>query len=180
MGRTMKRSVLKWELIGIAVISVLGSALHFAFELSGEWPPIGIIAAVNESVFEHLKLTFWPTVIYAAITYRLLRDSTSNFIIAKTVGVYVMPVTIIVLFYAYTTLTGIENFSIDIAIFILAVAAGQLISSRILKMAQLPQWLKWLSLAFLIILALIYGLLTYYPPHVPFFQDANTGTYGLR
>jgi len=175
----MKRSVLKWELIGIAVISVLGSALHFAFELSGEWAPMGIIAAVNESIFEHLKLTFWPTVIYAAITYKLLRDSTSNFIIAKTAGVYIMPVTIIVLFYAYTTLTGIENVIIDIAIFIIAVAAGQLTSYRILKMTQLPQWLKWLAIALLIILALIYGLFTYYPPHVPFFEDTASGTYGI-
>lgn len=175
----MKRSVLKWELIGIAVISVLGSALHFAFELSGEWPPMGVIAAVNESVFEHLKLTFWPTVLYAAVTYRLLRDSTRNFIIAKTAAVYVMPVTIIVLFYAYTTLTGIENLFIDIAIFILAVALGQLTSYRILKIELLPQWLKWFSLAFLIILALIYGLFTYYPPHVPFFQDSTSFTYGI-
>jgi hypothetical protein len=179
MELTMKRSVLKWELIGIAVISVLGSALHFAFELSGEWPPMGVIAAVNESVFEHLKLTFWPTVLYAAVTYRLLRDSARNFIIGKTAAVYVMPVTIIVLFYAYTTLTGTDNVLIDIAIFILAVALGQLVSYRILIKAQLPQWLKWFSLAFLIILAVIYGLFTYFPPHVSFFQDANSGAYGI-
>ncbi len=31
----MRRRVLKWELIGIVVISVLGALLHFAFDLSG-------------------------------------------------------------------------------------------------------------------------------------------------
>jgi hypothetical protein len=175
----MKHPTLKWELIGIAVIFLLGSALHFTFEWSGEWTPVGVIAAVNESVFEHLKLTFWPTILYAAIACKLLRKGTNNFIVAKTAALYIMPLTIIVLFYAYTTLTGIENVFIDIFIFFLAVACGQLISYRILLMEPLPEWLKLFSLAFLVILALIYGLFTFYPPHVPFFMDSVTGTYGI-
>jgi len=176
----MKRSVLKWEIIGIAVISVLGSLFHFLFELCGEWPPVGVIAAVNESVFEHLKLTFIPTLLYAAATYRLLMGNARNFLFAKTISIYVMPVTIIVLFYGYTELTGIESVIIDIIIFIAAVAVGQAVSYRILTMRQLPQWLKWLSLAFLVILFVIYGIFTFYPPHVSFFMDSVTGTYGIN
>lgn len=58
------KSVFRWELGGIIFIVVLGSLLHFVYGLSGYWHPIGIIAAVNESVWEHLKLGFWPTVIF--------------------------------------------------------------------------------------------------------------------
>jgi hypothetical protein len=176
---TMKRTILKWELIGIIVISLLGSVLHFLFELSGEWLPVGVIAAVNESVFEHLKLTFWPTILYGVVTYRILKNYTGNFIVAKAAAVYIMPLTIIVLFYAYTTLTGWESLAIDITIFILAIVAGQLASYKILSLKNLPRWLKWLSLAFLVILAVIYGLFTFYPPHVDFFMDSATGTYGI-
>jgi uncharacterized membrane protein YoaK (UPF0700 family) len=68
---------------------------------------------------------------------------------------------------------------IDIFIFLVAVACGQLISYRILLMEPLPEWLKLFSLAFLVILALIYGLFTFYPPHIPFFMDSVTGTYGI-
>ena len=175
----MKKSVLRWELIGIAVISVLGSILHFAFEWSGELEPVGVIAAVNESVFEHLKLTYWPTLFYAAITYRLLKNSINNFIIAKAVGVYVMPVAIIVFFYSYTTITGSENLIADIAIFIVAVAFGQLTSYKILTKARLPQSLHWLAMAALIALGVIYGVFTFYPPHVPLFIDQVSGTYGI-
>ena len=46
----MKRSILKWELVGIAVISVLGSVLHFDFEWSGNWELVGVFVVVNESV----------------------------------------------------------------------------------------------------------------------------------
>lgn len=175
----MKRSALKWELIGIAVISLLGSALHFTFDWAGGLAPVGVFAAVNESVFEHLKLTFWPTVLYAAITYKLLKSVTNNFIVAKAAALYTMPLTIIVLFYGYTTLTGIESVLVDILIFIVAVACGQLVSYRILKMGPLPRWLSRLSLSLIVALALIYGLFTFYPPHVPFFMDSPTGTYGI-
>lgn len=175
----MKRITLRWELTGIIVISLLGSALHFLFELSGEWLPVGVIAAVNESVFEHLKLTFWPTVLYGASTYKILKNHTRNFIVAKAAATYVMPLTIIVLFYAYTTPTGWENVAIDITIFIVAVAVGQLTSYKILTLQRLPQWLKWLSLALLVILAVIYGLFTFYPPQVDFFRDSTTGAYRI-
>lgn len=54
----MKRSLLKWEMLGIAFISLLGAFLHFAFELSGQAKVVGAFAAVNESVWEHLKIAF--------------------------------------------------------------------------------------------------------------------------
>ncbi len=175
----MKKSALKWELIGIAVISILGSLFHFLFDLSGQWAPVGAMAAVNESVFEHLKLTYWPTLIYAAITYRIIRNSDNNFIIAKTAGVYVMPISILVLFYAYTTITGVESIIIDILIFIIAVACGQFTSYKILKMERLANSLQCLALIFLIFLGVMYGVFTFYPPHSPIFLDGNTGTYGI-
>jgi hypothetical protein len=34
----MGKPALKWELIGIIFIAVLGSFLHFAFDLSRQWP----------------------------------------------------------------------------------------------------------------------------------------------
>ena len=175
----MKNPVLKWELIGIAFISVLGSTFHFIFEASGNWPPVGIIAAVNESVFEHLKLTFWPTVIYAAATYKLIKNSAHNYFIAKAVALYTMPLTIVVLYYGYTTLTGLESVIIDILIFFVAVACGQLAGYGVLKIRPLPGWLTWSSLIFIVALAVIYGLFTFYPPHLPLFMDSPTGTYGI-
>jgi Family of unknown function (DUF6512) len=175
----MKNPALKWELIGIAVISLLGSGFHFLFEATGSWPPVGAFAAVNESVFEHLKLTFWPTVIYSAAIYKLVKGAAHNYFLAKAIALYIMPLTIIVLFYGYTTLTGLENVIIDILIFFVAVACGQLAGYRVMKIHPLPKWLTGFSVACIIALAAVYGLFTFYPPHVSFFMDSNTGTYGI-
>jgi hypothetical protein len=60
MSNVNNKSVLLFELVGIVFIIFLGSALHFTFEWSGNQPAVGIFSAVNESVWEHLKLAFWP------------------------------------------------------------------------------------------------------------------------
>ena len=178
-GGAINRLIRKRELIGIAVISSLGALLHFAFEWSGELQPIGVFAAVNESVFEHLKLTYWPALFYAAVEYSPLKKSANNFIIAKTAGLYVMPAAIMALFYSYTAITGSENLIADIAIFVGAVALGQLASYKILIRERLSPSLHRAALAGLISLGIIYAVFTFYPPHLPIFLDPVTGSYGI-
>jgi hypothetical protein len=175
----MKKSILKTELVGIVVISLLGSALHFVFDWTGHLAPVGIFSPVNESVFEHLKLTFWPTLLYAAITYRTLRKSTSNFFIAKAASIYIMPAVIIAVSYSYNGITGTESLAGDILFFIIGVALGQITSYKILTREQLPKSIHKLAVAGIIAIGVMYILLAYFPPHLPFFMEHSTGTYGL-
>ena len=44
---------------GILCVSILGTLLHFTYRWSGRNPLIGLIAPVNESVWEHMKLLFF-------------------------------------------------------------------------------------------------------------------------
>jgi len=175
----MNRLIRKWELIGIAVIASLGSVMHFAFEWSGELQAVGAFAAVNESVFEHLKLTYWPALFYAAIEYRPLKQVANNFIIGKTVGLYVMPATIIGLFYLYTAFTH-HNLAADIGIFIGAVALGQLVSYRILTRGRFSAKIHRAAVGGLISLGAIYAVFTFYPLYLSLFMDSVTGGYGIQ
>jgi hypothetical protein len=174
----MKRSLLKWELIGIGVIFLLGAAFHFVFESTGSLSPLGAFVPVNESVFEHLKMTFWPAIIWAAFSYSFIKSQVRNFIIAKAAALVVMPLIILILFYGYTAFTE-ENVIIDILIFFVAVACGQLLGYLLLKAHPLPTWLTGLSAFLIILLAVIYTVFTYYPPYVSIFMDSNTGSYGI-
>lgn len=176
----MKKSVLKWEMLGIVPISLLGAFLHFAFELSGGMKPVGAIAAVNESVWEHLKIAFWPALIYAIFEYPFLKDRTGNYLIAKAIGIYMIPISMAALFYSYTAAVGHHVLFIDIIIFIVAIAVGQLVSYRVLTIKQLSPWLNVLGLVALIVLAVAFVVCTFLPPQLPIFRDSITGTYGIR
>lgn len=175
----MNRTILRWELGGIVFVVVLGSLLHFAFGWSGRWTAIAPIGAVNESVWEHLKLGFWPALVYAALEYSRFGRSASNFLLAKTVGIYLMPVTIVVLFYSYTAVLGRGLLAVDIAIFVVAVIVGQLVSYRLLTASPLSRRLNRFSPVALAILAILFAVFTFYPPQLPLFRDPVTGGYGI-
>ena len=113
----------------------LGSFLHFAFELSRFHKGIAVAAAVNESVWEHLKLGFWPAVFWALIEYPFLKRS--NFIAAKAVSFYVIPFSFVVLFNVYTTILGHDSLVLDILIFVIAIIMGQFASYKILESQNL-------------------------------------------
>ena len=175
----MKKTIRKIEYIGIAVISIVGSFLHFLFELSAEWAPAGAIAAVNESVWEHFKIGFWAAVFYMIFEYFYLRKSFRNFFWAKAIGIYSIPIVIAIIFYSYTTILGDEILWVDILTFIIAVAICQLISYHLSKIKELTWWFNILGLALLVILAAAFVIFTYYPPHLPVFLDSVTGKYGI-
>jgi hypothetical protein len=174
----MRRRVLGWELGGIVFILLLGAVLHFAFEWSGEWKPLAVIAAVNESVWEHLKLGFWPALLYSAIEYRFLRGFSNNFIVARTTAAVVIPATIVALFYAYTAV--VEDMLVaDILIFVVAVVLGQVASYRVLRSRPLSRRLHWFAAVSLILLVLAFALLTFYAPQSGLFRDPVGGAYGI-
>lgn len=175
----MNRKVLSYELAGIVFILLLGSVLHFTFEWSGNQPIVGVFSAVNESVWEHLKLAFWPALLFALIEYVPLKRVANNFVFAKTVGVYVMVAVIPSIFYSYTALAGESLLAVDIGSFVIAVIVGQLLSYKLLTYHSLSQKLAWVSLFFFVLLAVLFAVFTFYPPHIQIFQDSPTGGYGI-
>lgn len=159
-------------------IILLGSVLHFTFEWSGNQPIVGVFSAVNESVWEHLKIAFWPALLYLIFEYRYLFRKSNNFFLAKTSGIYAIMIIIPVIFYSYTAFFE-ENIIIDIGSFILAIIIGQLIGYRLLTFKKIAKTFELISLLALTILALAFVIFTFYPPQIQLFQDPNTGEYGI-
>jgi hypothetical protein len=117
--------------------------------------------------------------LYAAIEYGFIRGRVSNFPAAKAVAVYMIPIITGLVFYAYTAIIGEEILIVDILIFLAAIVIGQLTSYKIMISDRLPKYSNVISPIFIILLASILILFTFYPPHLPIFLDGNTGTYGI-
>jgi hypothetical protein len=179
MGKPEGKSALGYELAGTVFIVIIGTILHFTFELSDNQPVVGVFSAVNESVWEHLKLGFWPALVWALIEYRYIKKSTNNFFFAKTVGIYIIPIVIPILFYSYTAVLGESVLAIDILTFVVAIIVGQLVSYKLLTYRELPDMLNKISLVALVLLGVAFVLFTFYPPHMPLFRDPVTGEYGI-
>lgn len=63
-GKHMKCSK-KYVWIGFFFCLILGSLSHFFYQWSGNTPAVGLFSPVNESAWEHMKLVFFPVLLYA-------------------------------------------------------------------------------------------------------------------
>lgn len=176
----LRAELLRWELVGIPIIFCCGSALHFAFEWCGRLPIVAPFAAVNESVWEHLKLAFWPAVLYAVVEYAAFGKDVAGFGVAKSVGILAMPLCVVLLFYGYKALLGHHVLWLDILIFLVAVSVGQASSCLLLAAERRHAGLEWVGLAALFLLGLCFAAFSFRPPRLPIFQDSVTGKYGLQ
>ncbi|MDF2591595.1 MAG: hypothetical protein K0S75_1061 [Clostridia bacterium] len=173
------RKVLKWEIAGFFIISLVGSAFHFCFEWSGYFKPLALFCAVNESVWEHVKMGFWPAAFFAIIEYFAYGKVKKNFIIAKTAALYMIPLVIISVYYLLEATIGKHSVWIDIALFIVAILISQWISYKVTTSYKDYSGYKILSFVFLLIIIAAFSLFTFYPPTMELFKDPATGGYGI-
>jgi len=115
---------------------------------------------------------------YAVIEYRYLKRKTDNFFPAKTMGIYLMPLIIVLSFYLYRAFSE-ENLALDILIFILAVVVGQLASYKLMIWKETSKIYTKISIIALLLLASLFIIFTFYPPQLPIFQDPISRGYGI-
>lgn len=174
-GRLLRAS----EFLGILFIVFAGSLLHFTYQMSGGNPVVAVFSAVNESLWEHLKLAFWPATLLAAAQYARLRKAYPLLLLGKTVGILSMPLIIIAGYYSYTLFVP-HNLAADIGLFVASVVAGQAISYRIVSKTRDKAPKAWYSTTALAIVAMasLFAIFTFNPPQIELFRDPVTGGFG--
>ena len=172
--------VARWQLGGFLFVCAAGTALHFLYQWSGESVAAAPFAAVNESVWEHMKLLFWPMLLWAGAERAVLGGYSRGFWPAKALGTLLGLALIPALYYTYTGALGVSVMWVDIAIFFVAAAAAFLAETRMLA----RDWrcrggARASALVLLLLLSAAFVLCTVVPPRVPLFRDPVTGFYGL-
>ncbi len=174
----MKRSLTYHQFIGFVFTAVIGTLLHFLYDLTGRSQIVAAFSAVNESIWEHMKLLVFPMFIYAVIEWRVLKGEYGNFWCAKLVGILSGLIIIPASYYTYTGMFGVNADWFNIAIFFLAAALSYWIENRILK-----EYKKCAngSAAFVILclIAIVFIVFTFATPQIPLFQDPITSAYGI-
>lgn len=180
-AKEIKISKLEKIEILVSVISIiLGTMLHFTYQWSNGNLFVASFSAVNESVWEHLKLIFFPMLILSIIEYFFVKKITHNYIEAKTIGIFLAICFTVVVFFTYTGIIGTNFLLIDILIFITSIILGEYLSYRLMKRRNESSIETKILASFIILFLFIcFILCTYYTPKVNLFRDPTTGNYGM-
>lgn len=172
-------NVLTWQFFGAAFTLIAGTLLHFVYGWSDRSLAMAPFAAVNESVWEHLKLLAVPMLLFAVVEYFCYGRALPGFLPARTASVLFGMAEIVVLFYTYVGIVGRNFLLADILVFCIGVAEAYLLGAYLLLSGLLADG-SMQRAAFIALLLLISSLFffTFRPPHIGLFRDPVTGRYG--
>ena len=173
----MKKSFLVWQVVGFIFTGIVGVILHFLFDWTNQSVFVAPFSAVNESIFEHLKLLFFPMFLFALIESRYIGMKHENLWCVKLIGIVLGVIFIPVFYYTVKGIFGVIPDWVNISIFFLAAALTYIIETRLLKENENCKSPRK-ALFLLCRIALTMVVLTFVPPHIPLFQDPITKNYG--
>ena len=165
--------------LGFLVISCLGTLAHFFYDWSNQNRVIGLFAAVNESTWEHIKITLTPTFLWSLYDGALYGQN-PNYFLAKLMSLLVLVLVIPTLFYAYQKLTKKSIVFVNIAIFYIAIFLSQLTFYTILTLNPINHISQYFSCLGTFVLFGCYMTLTLAPLKSFLFKDPINGKYGFR
>lgn len=174
----MKQTSSLWQAAGFALATFGGTILHFIYDWTDGSILVAPFSGVNESTWEHMKLLFWPLLLFTLIQ-RLFSKSKRNYWCVKLAGILLGLTLIPVLFYTYNGVLGKSPGWANIAIFYISAAFVFHFEWWAFKKDQLPCKYPQLAFAAICLIGALFVVFTFAPPQIPLFQDPLTGTYGI-
>ncbi|MDE5604146.1 MAG: hypothetical protein K2I73_01025 [Eubacterium sp.] len=175
----MNKKLFKYEIIGFIFVSVIGTLSHFLYEWLGSNKIVALFCPVNESVWEHLKLLFFPYLIWTIIEYFLLNKK-ENYFSSKIKGVLCGILFIVTFFYTYSGITGKTSTFIDILAFFAGTAISFIISYIIMRNSKRGSKIgEIISILLFLCISILFFVFTFMPPLIPLFEDPQKFTYGI-
>lgn len=164
----------KYIIKGIPWLFIIGTIMHFMYDLFGKNPIIALFAPANESIWEHSKMVLIPIILWWTIYYIIKKKSyninKNIWYTSSLISLLTALLTIPILYYFYTGALGFHLLWIDIFILFIAISFGQLLALHFYNHSRGINFINvWIIFAILI---LLFMLFTLYPPSLPIFTTS--------
>jgi len=186
----MDKNKLKIIHILVAVLIILINILiqleyryidGFSYEIINNNKIISSMYPVNESIWESLKLSFYPIVILGVIEYSIIGRKFNNFIEAKVVASFLMILFTTCISYIYICIFGYNVLLMRIFSYIVSCIIAQYLSYMIMsRRNESIITTKILSVVIIVLISSSFTFLTFNTPYIHIFKDPITGQYGCK
>lgn len=160
----------QYVILGTLFVTIFGTLSHFIYEWSGSNFVLGFFFPINESIWEHMKLVFFPMLLFSFYMNRKIVKFYPNVTAALSFGILLGTFLIPAVFYLYVAVLGHHTLPLDIGVFVLAVIISFAVVYKLTLSHTLQKYNFPLQICVLI-LALMFIVFTYFPPKFEIFVD---------
>lgn len=159
----------------------IGAILHFVYNFSNNNFLIGLITPVNESIFEHLKLSVFPILMYWLVFYFCKKKKysldPSKWFYGCLVSMITSVIVILSVHYVFRYSLGTKVPIIDILSLYFGILIGRFMGYKVYLKKHEPN----INIVIFLIITFItsFFILTIRPFKIPLFEDSKTKTYGI-
>lgn len=161
-----------YTILGTIFVLITGTLLHFVYERSGNNLIAGLFSPVNESIWEHMKLVFFPMLLFSFYMNRKLKNNYPCVTSALLFGILLGTLLIPVIFYTYSGILDRHLLVLDIGTFILSVLISFYAVCQLSFSCRLEDFQDSLEILVLFF-AVCFLLFTYHPPAIGIFMDTS-------
>ena len=167
------------EAVGAVAICAAAALLHFVYDLTSGSTLALIFGAVNESVWEHVKIFTAAYCAWALLQLMWVRVPFRRYLAGKCCGLYLLMGGMIGFFYLYTGFTGHAVLWVDLISAALMVVLAQLVSYRLTTGSLRTDEFFVPALMLILLYYIMFFSFTVFPPRSELFRDPQSGTYGV-
>jgi hypothetical protein len=156
-----------------AAAFLLGALFHNMYEWSGNNTIVGLFFPVNESVWEHLKLVFYPVLILWAVTmhhtYMEPEFGWTNRCFAGLISISVGFTVTAGLYYLCANGFGLTGMIFDLGSYAIGLFCGQFLATHLTFQTRIPKWIGIISIVLLAGKVLEFACFSLSPLNMPIF-----------
>ena len=167
------------EACGVPAAYLAAALLHFVYEWSDGGTLAMIFGAVNESVWEHVKVFSAGYCGWALLQLMWVRVPFKSYLVAKCCGLYLLMGGMIGFYYTYTAAAGRNILWVDLLSAALLLALAQLVSYRMTVYSRRAAEFFAPAVMLILLYYLMFFSFTVFPPRVGLFSDPRSGRYGI-
>ena len=171
------KTIYIWQLAGFVSTVLFGTLLHFLYG----WTQsilISPFSCINESTWEHMKIAFWPMLIFAIIQYFKFKNREDYWYIKLKgilIGIFLIPI----IFYTYNGVIGKSPDWVNITIYIISIGIAYLYEIKQFNQEIEKPISYKIPIAILCLISLLFIIFTFKTPNLGIFIDPITNEKGL-
>lgn len=162
------KTTTKTMIIAFLLATAAGVVIHNLYS----WFPnpfFALLSPVRESLWEHIKLLFYPLLVVSLIFSRGEKASRTTWLLSLLL---VCAILLGVSYIYHVTLRG-ENFIVDLIMYVVLMAAGFLLPRLLWPLGEKP-WAQKLAVPLTALLWALIVWFSFYPPEGALFADMGS------